>query len=77
MGFIGTINLKFSLWVGKNGFDRVEIRHAVNRVRLQIAAFRPFVPAIQVEDAQAVGLGEQTLPGQFQGGAEILRQYLK
>ena len=52
--------------------DRLQIFHPVHRVRLEVAAFGPLVPAVDVEDARPVRLRQQALLRQLQRLAEAL-----
>lgn len=54
-----------------DGFYGVEVGEAVEGVGFEVAAFGPFIPAVDVKDAEAVGFGEEALFGHFEGGAEV------
>ena len=43
-----------------------QVLHAVNLVRFEIAAFGPFIPAVDGQDAWTVGTGQQLLFGFLQ-----------
>jgi hypothetical protein len=42
------------LYFAKDIPDSFEVFHAIDRVGLEIAAFGPFVPAVDVEDTQTI-----------------------
>jgi len=54
--------------------NRVEVLEAVHGVGLEIAAFGPFVPAVDVENPWPSGPGQQAFLGLFKGDPEILRR---
>jgi len=50
---------------------RLQVLQPVHRVGLQVAAFGPFVPAVDIKNARAAGPGEQAFLGFLQGGAKF------
>jgi hypothetical protein len=46
----------------KGTADGLQVRHTVNRIRLQVASFGPFVPCINRNDTFAVRIAIQPLP---------------